>query len=86
MFFVYIYIFKACVQRTKSAPCHLVTDRGTCLTTTDSRKWLNGQDCVWCPNGPCTNNNANRCEPKEWLEVKSGDTNYEHCLVTDSGN
>ena len=73
------------MSRTKSQPCHLIKDRGTCLTSTDSRNMiyageqLFGSNCNWCPDGPCTSNNANRCEPEPFLKTK-GVNGYETCI------
>ena len=33
------------------------------------------QQCVWCGGGPCTTNNDNKCEPKQWLEARSNKLN-----------
>ena len=73
------------MPRTKSHSCDLIKDRSTCLTSTDSRNEefegspLFGSNCHWCPDGPCTSDNANRCEPEPFLKIK-GVNGYETCI------
>ena len=73
------------MPRTQSLPCDSINDRGTCLTSTDSRDrefnggQLLGSNCYWCPNGRCTTQNENRCEPEPFLLFK-GVNDYETCM------
>ena len=74
-----------CAARDKRSPCNGITDLPTCLTSIESRSGvvsgveLEGSKCGWCPNGPCTGNNDNKCEPSNWLEAK-GANEFETCL------
>ena len=80
-----IFSDDACMSRTTSQPCYKINDRGTCLTSTDNRNvefhgvQLFGSNCHWCPDGPCTSHNANRCEPEPFLKSK-GVKGYETCM------
>eukprot|EP01084_Bolivina_argentea_P044463 81810_1 len=47
--------------------CYQITDKPTCLSSRDSRPGYINEPCTWCNSGPCTESNANRCEPVEWL-------------------
>ena len=73
-----------CSTKDKTSACDIILDRSDCLTTIESRSLimsnvqLQGSECGWCPNGPCTTNNANRCEPIIWLEANSV-TGFETC-------
>ena len=73
------------MPRTVSRPCYLIADRETCLTSTDSRNedydgvQIFGSNCFWCPDGPCTSHNANRCEPEPFL-ISKGVNGYETCI------
>ena len=92
MWYTLLYTFKyilpvsgkECVPRDKQQACNQISDRTTCLTSYETRDMANinvkpWSKCGWCPNVPCSNNNANRCEPKSWLQANSI-TNYEECL------
>ena len=74
-----------CMPRTVSRHCYLITDRETCLTSTESRNensdgvQIFGSNCHWCPDGPCTSHNGNRCEPEPFL-VSKGVNSYETCM------
>ena len=74
-----------CISRIAENDCSYIKDRGTCLTSTDSRNMvidgvqLFGSDCVWCPDGDCTPGSGNQCEPKVFLENK-GIKNFEACI------
>ena len=76
----------SCERRDKTSDCSGIRDRHTCLTTTESRDikvsnvQLKGSVCGWCPNGPCTGNIANQCEPSIWLEANSV-TRFETCYT-----
>ena len=89
---------KRCVERSTSTPCSSIKDRQSCLTSTESRSTITGNygnywkklgydifesDCVWCPDGPCTGNNKNRCEPKIWM-TRERLTNFESCLTSNT--
>ena len=65
-------------------PCNAITDRKTCLTSNDSRSAYDFSPCAYCPNGPCTGNNDNRCEPKTWLQSQGIDT-FEDCFEGANG-
>ena len=73
------------MARDKSSPCYAITDRRTCLTTTESRSLvdhgvqIHGSYCAWCPNGPCTANNIHKCESSKGLAAK-GVTEFETCF------
>ena len=60
-----------CNQRMYYQPCHVVTDRLTCLTSFDSRWDADnvkfGTKCVWCHGGSCTDNQNFQCAPQSWL-------------------
>ena len=72
-------------MRTNLASCNTIVDRTTCLVSIESRSSLllgnqiQGNDCAWCPNGPCTSANSNRCEPRTFLDG-SGVNDYETCV------
>ena len=71
-------------MRETSQPCNDISDRISCLTSVESRGLVlsygqvMGNDCGWCPHGPCTNDNNNRCQPANWLRGKS--INFEEGL------
>ena len=66
-------------KRDKKQPCNTIQDRTSCLTSIESRAGIfQGQDCVWCQNGPCTNRWPNRCEPKTFLQERNA--TFEECL------
>ena len=75
----------ACAKRDKILPCDQINDRFTCLTSTDSRSGvhagveIHGSKCAWCHGGPCTENNENTCEPRNWLEAK-GVSEFDTCF------
>jgi len=78
--------------RTETAACDGIFDKLSCLSSVESRSLelngvqLNGSNCVWCPNGACTSDNENRCEPQIWLDTMSH-SGYETCLSdVSSGN
>ena len=79
-----MHLDEACVERSSSIPCDQLNDRESCLTSIESRSGVHfgknifGTDCVWCPNGPC-NENQNRCEPKSLMDGQHL-SNYETCI------
>jgi len=78
--------------RTETAACDGISDKWSCLSSVESRSLelngvqLNGSKCVWCPNGACTSDNENRCEPQIWLDTMPH-SGYDMCLSdVSSGN
>ena len=74
------------LTRLRPAVCPTFTDEAACTSSKDSRAEWFDQPCHWCCGDLCTSDNANLCEPKEWLLVhatyvghsKNGD-GYDTC-------
>jgi hypothetical protein len=47
--------------------CHSLSTRDACMGSKDGRSAWSDSPCHWCCGSACTTNNANKCEPKEWL-------------------
>ena len=68
----------SCLKRKENG-CNTIQDKETCLSSKDGRPYtqvaglkVEGQPCVWCGGVPCTTNNANLCEPYEFVTHGEG--------------
>ena len=67
-----------CVSRIATHDCSVIKNRGTCLTSKETRPDWFGSNCVWCPDGACSGT-PNQCEPESFLENKGVD-GFERCI------
>ena len=50
-------------------------------SSVEQYKTQNRTECVWCPNGNCTENIISRCEPIDRLQEQGIET-FEECLIS----
>ena len=75
---LYFFSDDDCIPRIATHDCTVLKNRGTCLTSKDTRPdWL-GSNCVWCPDGACSGSSY-QCEPEAFLEDK-GVGGFERCI------
>jgi len=53
----------------KNGGCNAIQTEASCTSSRDGRagKSFSNSPCQWCCGKACTTNNANKCEPKQWL-------------------
>ena len=87
---------KTCTSatRTMERSCSKLTNKEDCLSSTDI--WLTNEgkkvifegrvmwgDCVWCKGKACTDDNGNKCEPKNLMMINKGKKpfiDFDECL------
>ena len=75
---LYFFSDDDCIPRIATHDCTVLKNRGTCLTSKETRPdWL-GSNCVWCPDGACSGSSY-QCEPEAFLEHK-GVGGFERCI------
>ena len=63
----YVHFSEKNCNITNVGECFKKFDRSECLSTISAGNPPFDGKCMWCPNGPCHDQNTNRCEPKNWL-------------------
>ncbi|CAJ1423632.1 unnamed protein product [Effrenium voratum] len=68
----------ACLRRSENG-CNKIQEKHQCLSSTDARPYVEvagfkarDQPCVWCGGGICHSNNANLCEPYDFVMNGAG--------------
>ncbi|CAE7400539.1 Gp1ba, partial [Symbiodinium pilosum] len=70
-----------CLKRSEIG-CNNIKDKNQCLSSMDARPFdevagfkARNQPCVWCGGGSCHSNNANACEPYDFVMNGAGTEN-----------